>query len=89
VVTANFTAEASVFPNVILMITRVVAAPVVTDPLIALRMNVRGFRMTLLVAECLTALVATWAAATIVAALCLDCAATLTSAARITTLRLS
>jgi hypothetical protein len=89
VVAANFTAEVSVFPNAILMVTRIVAASFMADPLIALRMDVWGFGMALLVAERLTSLVATWAAATIVAALCLDCAATLTSAARITTLRLS
>ena len=89
VVTADFTAEASVFPNVILMVTRIVTAPVMTDPLIALGMDVRSFGMALLVAERLTALVATWAATTIVAALCLHCAATLTSATGITTLRLS
>ena len=89
VVTANFTAEVSVFPYVILMVARVVAAPVMTDPDIALWMDVRGFGMALLVAERLTALVAAWAAAAIVAALCLDCAATLTAAALIAALRLS
>ena len=89
VVAANFTAEVSVFPYVILMVARVVAAPVMTDPDIALWMDVRGFGMALLVAERLTALVAAWAAAAIVAALCLDCAATLTAAALIAALWLS
>jgi hypothetical protein len=89
VVAANFTAEASVFPNVILMVARIVAASGMTDPLIALRMDVWGFGMALLVAERLTALVATWAPAAIVAALCLDCAATLTAAALIAALWLS
>jgi hypothetical protein len=50
VVTANFTAEASVFPNVILMVARIVAAGVMADPLIVLSMHVRSFGMAWLVA---------------------------------------
>jgi hypothetical protein len=59
VVATNFSAEVPVFPYVILMITSVVAAPVMTDPLIAVSMNVRGFGMALLVAIGWTSLLAT------------------------------
>jgi len=59
VVATNFSAEMSVFPHVILMITSIVAAPVMTDPLIAVSMNVRGFGMALLVAIRWTSLLAT------------------------------
>ena len=50
VVAADFTAEASVFPNVILMITGIVAAGFMPDPLIVLSMHVRSFGMAWLVA---------------------------------------
>jgi hypothetical protein len=50
VIAANFTAEASVFPYVILMITSIVAASAVTDPLVAVSMHVGSFGMALLVA---------------------------------------
>src|ERR1700736_5139492 len=95
VVAANFAAEVSVFPNVILMVASIVAAPFMTDPLIAVSMNVRSFGMALLVAIRLATLVATWAAATtrttadVVAALSLSCAATCTVAASVATLYLS
>jgi len=65
VVAANFAIEPPVFPDVILMVTRVVTAPVMTDPTIALSMNVRSFGMVLLVAIGWTplALIAPWLAA--------------------------
>src|ERR1700722_4210010 len=50
VVAANFTSEVSVFPNVILMVTSVVAASFMADPLIILSMHVRRFGMAWLVA---------------------------------------
>jgi len=50
VIATNFAAETSVFPNVVLMIVGVVAAPVMTDPVIAFSMYVRGFGMAWLVA---------------------------------------
>ena len=59
VVAANFAAEVSVLPNVILMVASIVAAPVMTDPLIVLSMHVRGFGMALLVAIGGTPLLAT------------------------------
>ena len=77
VVAANFAAEVSVFPNVILMITAIVAAPVMTDPLIVLSMHVRSFGMALLVAIGWARLFTTSgsAAPTIVAMLYLSAAA--------------
>ena len=54
VVAANFTAEAPVFPYMVLMVTLIVPAPVMSDPMIALRMNVWSFGMALLVAIRLT-----------------------------------
>jgi len=62
VVTANFTAEVSVLPNVILMVTGIVAASFMADPLIVLSMNVRSFGMAWLVAKGGTPLLATWVA---------------------------
>ena len=50
VVPANFAAETSVFPNVILMVTSIVAASFMADPLIVLSMHVRSFGMAWLVA---------------------------------------
>jgi hypothetical protein len=83
VVAANFATEASVFPDVILMVTRIVAAAVMTNPLIAVSMNVRSFWVALLVAERLTPLVTAGtplvatrtACATSAASLCLSWAA--------------
>jgi hypothetical protein len=71
VVAANFTAESSVFPYMVLMVTLVIPAGVVTDPSIALGMHVRGFGMACLVAIRLTSLplVATRAPATGTAAI--------------------
>src|ERR1700688_3811928 len=69
VVATNFAAEASVFPNVILMVTGIVAAPVMTDPLIILSMHVRSFGMALLVAIRCTPLFATRMTAAFVAVL--------------------
>jgi hypothetical protein len=76
VVAANFTAEVSVFPNVILVVTSIVAATFMTDPLIVLSMHVRSFWMALLVAKGCTPLLATLAASSFIPALCLNCAAT-------------
>jgi hypothetical protein len=67
VVAADFAAEASVFPYMVLMITSIVAAPLMTDPAIAVRMNVRSFGVTLLVSIRWTAF-----AANSVASLCLN-----------------
>ena len=50
VIAANFAAEVSVFPNVVLVVTSIVAASVMADPLIVLSMNVRSFGMAWLVA---------------------------------------
>ncbi len=73
----------------VLMVTLIVPAPVMSDPTIALRMNVWSFGMALPVAIRLAPLllVATRAATVLVAALCLNCAAGM--AAVVASLRLS
>jgi hypothetical protein len=70
VVAANLAAEMSVFPRVIKMVMSIVATRVVTDPTITFSMNVRSFRVTLLIAE-----TGAGFAAASVAALDLSCAA--------------
>jgi hypothetical protein len=70
VVATNFTAEASVFPYVILVVPSIVAATFMTDPLIVLSMHVRSFGMTLLIAIRGAPLVAARTTAPFVAALC-------------------
>jgi hypothetical protein len=69
VVSANFPAEMSVFKSPIEMVMSIVAAPVMTNPTITFRVNVRSFWMALLVAIGCTPLLATWAGAALVAAL--------------------
>jgi hypothetical protein len=74
VVAANLAAEMSVFPRVIKMVMSIVATRVVTDPTITFSMNVRSFRVTLLIAETGAGFAARTAFAS-VAALDLSCAA--------------
>jgi hypothetical protein len=89
VVATNFTAETPVFPYMVLLVALVIPAPVMSDPMIALSMNVWSLGMALLVTIRLTPLllVATRAATALVAALCLNCAAGM--AAVVASLRLS
>jgi hypothetical protein len=89
VIAANFAAEVSVFPNVVLVVTCIVASSVMTDPLIVLSMHVRGFGMALLVAIRCPPLVAARTIPAFVAALCLNLATRTTAATSVAALWLS
>jgi hypothetical protein len=71
-IAANFAAEVAVLPNVVLMITSIVAPDGMTDPLIVLSVYVGSFGMALLIAIRLTTLVAARTTAAFVAALRLN-----------------
>jgi hypothetical protein len=89
VIAANFAAEVSVFPNVVLVVTCIVAPSVMTDPLIVLSMHVRSFGMAWLVAIRCPPLVAARTTAALVAALCLNLATRTTAATSVAALWLS
>ena len=60
VLRADATDEAPVFPWTVQMIVRIVPAGIVSDPAIIFRVNVRGFRMALLIAESRVVLLLLW-----------------------------